>query len=179
MTPTIRQLCEAMAWTTEQLLLPEIHSTYARIQARELAKLLRWLGSVSDERVAIARAHSAALRRGLEPLAARLRRSADSEARLLAGAIDAQLKSVPDDAALAADAETSRQLQARIAALLPTLEDAEASELTADLHAAIAEDIAIELSAGPPAPSFQELTEEDLASTVTYQPTTEQNRSRR
>ncbi len=178
MNPTIQQLCEAMAWTTEHMLLPEIQSTYARIQAREVAKLLRWLGSVTDERRDLARNRSAVLRRGLAPLAARLRALANSEARRLASEIDAHLGVSPDETALATDAETSRRMQARVIALLPALGRVEANALAVDLHAAIAEDIGAELSAGLPPSSFEELTRADLASGARDGPREKDNDSR-
>lgn len=162
MHPTVQQLCEAMAWTAERVLLPELRTTYARIQARDLAKLLRWLGSVSDEKIDLARARSAGLRRGLEGIAAGLHASTSREARALADEIGAHLADAPADTALAADAEKSRRLQARTVALLPTLGDTEAGEVAGALHAAIIDDITAELTAGLPPSTFEELTQADL-----------------
>ncbi len=162
MHPTVEQLCEAMAWTVERVLLPELHSSYARIQARELAKLLGWLGRVGEERQDLAQARASGLRRGLEHIAVELRKSDSAQARALAREIDGHIADAPTETALAADAEASRRLQARVGGLLGALKDSEAKQLAAALRAAIAEDVTAELVSGLPASTFEELTQADL-----------------
>ncbi len=162
MHPTVEQLCEAMAWTVERVLLPELGSGYARIQARELAKLLGWLGRVGEERQDLARARASHLRRGLERIAVELRKANSAQAGALAREIDGHLADAPTETALAADAEVSHWLQARVGDLLGALHNSEARQLAAALRAAIAEDVTAELVSGLPASTFEELTQADL-----------------
>jgi hypothetical protein len=162
MHPSVEQLCAAMAWTVERVLLPELRSSYARIQARELAKLLGWLGRVGDERQDLAQARASGLRRGLEHIAVELGKSDSAEARALAQEIDGHLADAPTEIALAADAEASRRLQARVGDLLSALKDSQAKQLRAALRSAIAEDVGAELGSGPPLSTFEELTQADL-----------------
>lgn len=161
MDPTVQKLCEAIARTAEEVLLPELQSTYARIQARELAKLARWLGTVAEARAELSRASSAALRQGLGEVAAVLRASSSPQAHALAEAVEGHLATDPAGTALEADAEAGRKLLVESVRLLASLPDPEASRLGQALHTAITRDIAHELTRGLPASSFGELTQAD------------------